>query len=147
MSKGEPIKPSTTHFFFCSQSFNSSKIWLSQLMHGNGEEYGSQKFKLKKSSDFGRKKIMTCGASKCLGMHAQAITHPLVPFSPPILLHVGFLHAVEVSCVIIHVFAHFPHVCMPTNLFWYCSVSGKGRFTFFLHFHGFFNGWESFSPC
>ena len=44
--------------------------------------------------------FMTCGASKCLGMHAQAITHPLLPFSSPILLHVGFLHAAEVSCVL-----------------------------------------------
>ena len=29
LSKGEPIKPSTTHFVFCAQSFNPSKIWLS----------------------------------------------------------------------------------------------------------------------
>ena len=44
--------------------------------------------------------FLTCGASKCLGRHAQAITHPLIPFSSPILLHVVFLHAVEVSCVL-----------------------------------------------
>ena len=52
--------------------------------------------------------FLTCGASKCLGMHAQAITHPLLPFSSPILLHVGFLHAVEVLCVLSFMFFSFP---------------------------------------
>ena len=92
--------------------------------------------------------FLTCGEIKCLGRHAQAITHPLLPFSSPILLHVGFLHATEASCVfILHIGSHFPHFCMPKNSFWYCLVSGQGRFTFFLHFHWFFNGWEPFSPC
>ena len=52
--------------------------------------------------------VLTCGASKCLGMHAQAITHPLLPFSSPILLHVDFLHATEVSCVLSSRFCSFP---------------------------------------
>ena len=44
--------------------------------------------------------FMTCGESKCLGMHFQAITNPLLPFSSPILLHVGFPHVAEFSCVL-----------------------------------------------
>ena len=36
MSKGEPIKLSTTLFLFCAQSFISSRNWLSYLIHGDG---------------------------------------------------------------------------------------------------------------
>ena len=43
---------------------------------------------------------MTCGESKFLRMHSQAITHPFLPFSSPILLHVGFLHVAEVLYVL-----------------------------------------------
>ena len=100
-------------------------------MHGNGEEYGSQKFELKKSSYFGKCFFLTCGASKCLGMHAQAITHPLLPFSSPILLHVCFLHATEVSCVLSFTFLLiFLIFACPEIRFGYYLASGQERFMF-----------------
>ena len=92
--------------------------------------------------------FLTCGVIKWLGMHAQSISHPLLPFSSPILPHVGFLHVAEASYVfILHVGSHSPHFCMPKNPFLCCSVSGKGRFTLLLHFHGVVHGWEPFLPC
>ena len=78
MSKGEPIKPSTTHFFFCAQSCNSSKIWLSQLMHGNGEEYG-KKFKLGRGPIFG-KHVLTSLARKMPKNVCHSAIHPRSSF-------------------------------------------------------------------
>ena len=50
MSNGEPIKMSTTHFFFCAQS---SRNWLGKLMHGDGKSMGV-KFEFRKPPIFGK---------------------------------------------------------------------------------------------
>ena len=50
MSEGEPIKLSTTHFVFCSQSFRN---WLGKLMHGDGKSMGV-KFEFGKPPIFGK---------------------------------------------------------------------------------------------
>ena len=50
MSKGKPIKMSTTHFVFCAQS---SRNWLGKLMHGDGKSM-VVKFEFEKPSDFGK---------------------------------------------------------------------------------------------
>ena len=52
-SKGEHIKLSTTHFVSCAQSFNSTRNWLSYLLHGMGKVWQS-KFELEKPSVFGK---------------------------------------------------------------------------------------------
>ena len=40
MSKGKPIKMSTTHFVFLCQSLISARNWLRKLMHGDGKSMG-----------------------------------------------------------------------------------------------------------
>ena len=91
--------------------------------------------------------FLTCGASKCLGMHAQAITHPLLPF---FLTHSPSRWIPSCSwsfmCVIIHVFAHFPHICMPRNLFWLLFSKWARNIYVLLCFHGFSNGGALFLP-
>ena len=60
-----------------------------------------------------------------------SITHPLLPFSSPILLHVGFLHAAEVSCVLSFAFLLiFLIFACPEIRFGYYSASEQERFTF-----------------
>ena len=73
MSKGEPIKLSTTHFVFCAKSFISSRNLLGQLMHGDGKSMIA-KFELEKPLDFG-KHIITSWESKITQMHAHSIMH------------------------------------------------------------------------
>ena len=51
MSKGEPIKLSTNHFVFCSQSFRN---WLGKLMHEDGKSMGG-KFEFGKPPIFGKR--------------------------------------------------------------------------------------------
>ena len=53
MSKGEPIKLSTTHFVSCAQSFNSARNWLSQLLHGMGKVW-QFKFEFGETPIFGK---------------------------------------------------------------------------------------------
>ena len=76
MSKGEPIKLSTTHFVLYAQSFRN---WLGKLMHGDGKTMGV-KFKFGKPPIFGNV-FLTSLASKCLGMHAHHIMDPYILFS------------------------------------------------------------------
>ena len=92
--------------------------------------------------------FLTCGASKCLGRLTQAITHPLLPFSSPILPHVGFLHAAEASCVfILHVGSHSPHFLHAQKFVLVLFSKWVRKIYVLLCSHGFSNGWVSFLPC
>ena len=51
MSKGKPIRLSTTHFVFCAQSFRN---WLGKLMHGDGKSMGVE-FEFGKPPIFGKR--------------------------------------------------------------------------------------------
>ena len=62
MSKGEPIKLSTSHFSFCAQSFNSSRNWLGQLLHESGQGMGVRNLNLGKHPFLG-KRFLTYWAS------------------------------------------------------------------------------------
>ena len=48
ISKGKPIKLSTTHFVFCAQS---SRSWLGKVNAWGWEEYGSQ-IRIWEATDF-----------------------------------------------------------------------------------------------
>ena len=78
MSKGKPIEWSTTLFFFYSQS---SKFHEGSYCLGMGNVWRSNSNL--GSHPFLESVFLTCGASKCLGMHAQAIIHPCLSFHHP----------------------------------------------------------------
>ena len=119
MSMGEPIKLSTTFLVSFTQSFNSAKNCLKQLLHWDGKSMG-RKFELG-GNPFLWKNVFDFWGKKTPKMHAHLVIHPCFPFFLTILLHMVFLHAAEASCVfILHVWSHFPHFCMPRNSFLYC---------------------------
>ena len=81
------FKLSTTHFFLmcpvirsCRGSYflGMGKVWRS---NSNWEDH-----------PFWKNVFLTCGVSKCLEMHAQAIIHPRLSFSP-ILMEFWLSHA------------------------------------------------------
>ena len=76
MSKGEPIKLSTTHFVFCAQSYRG---WLGKVNAWGWEEYGSQ-IRIWEATHFWENAFLTSWESKFLEMHAQAIIHPYLSF-------------------------------------------------------------------
>ena len=74
MSMGEPIKLSTNFFFFCAQSFISSRSWLTQLMPWDWKGM-VVKFVLGKAIIFGNKHIFSYGASYHPEIVSHSITH------------------------------------------------------------------------
>ena len=85
ISKGEPIKLSTTHFVFCAES---SRSWLGKVNAWGWEEYGSQ-IRIWEATHFWK----TCfwfrqaNAWKC--MPKPLFTH--VFHSSPTIIHIGSL--------------------------------------------------------
>ena len=79
MSKVKPIEWSTTPFsILCLVTFKLVEKFISL---GWGR-YGGQNSNLG-GHPFLESVFLTCGASKCLGRHAQAIMHPCLSFTHP----------------------------------------------------------------
>ena len=117
-----PILSFSTILKFCQNVVELVIKWSGKRMgtNSNWEE-----------DPFLEKRVMTSLARKIPKNVCHSSIHPCFPFYLTILLHVGFLHAVEASYVfILHVFAHFPHLACPENPFWCCSRSGQGVFLF-----------------
>ena len=86
MSKEKPAKWSNTLFFFYAQS---SKVGKGSYFVGMGKVWRSNSNLV--NHRFLESVFLTCGASKYLERHAQAIRHPCLSFSLPILTHMGSL--------------------------------------------------------
>ena len=82
MSKGKPIKLSTTHFVFLCQSFVSAGNWLRKLFPWDGKGM-EVKFEL------GRPPIL----EKCVLAYWESKSPEI--HSSPIFIHVGLSHTVE----------------------------------------------------
>ena len=74
MSKGEPIKLSTTFLVLFTQSFITTRNWLSWLLHGMDKVW-QPKFELEKPSVFG-KRVLTPWASKNQKISSHSLMHP-----------------------------------------------------------------------
>ena len=93
MSKGEPIKLSTTFLVLFTQSFITTRSWLSWLLHGMGKVWQS-KFEWEKPSIFG-KCVLTPWASKNQKTYAILPCFHVFMFSSPFFLHVSSLRHLE----------------------------------------------------
>ena len=84
MSKGEPLKLSTTNFVFCAQS---SRSWLGKVNAWGREEYGSQ-IRIWEDTHFWKTCFLLLGkVNAWKWMPKLLFTH--VFHSSPILIHVG----------------------------------------------------------
>ena len=102
MSKGEPIKMSTTHFVFLCQSFISIVNWLRKLFPWDGKGM-EVKFEFEKPSIF-EKCVFTSWASKNPQMSAQPIMHACPPLP----------HVIGSSCAFSFTFQQFSS-CFPMD--------------------------------
>ena len=111
---GRTHKLLAIHFFLCTQSFNSSKSWLSQLMHWEwrGMEVN---FVFEQVINLGNH-IFSYGERKHPEMCAHSIPYPCVSLP----------HAVGASYVFFsQFFLHFLHLSIAGNSFLYYLVAGK----------------------
>ena len=107
MSKGEPIKLSTTFLVLFTQSFITARNWLGWLLHGIGKVW-QPKFELEKPSVFG-KHILTPWASKDTKTEAIIPCFHVFDIILTIFLHVSSLKNSELPmCETIHIFG-LPH--------------------------------------
>ena len=90
-------KLSTTHFFLCTQSFNSFRSWLGKLMHWEWRGMVIN-FILRQAISM-ENHVFSCVARKQPEIGAHSIPHPCVSLP----------HAVGASWVFfLHVFCNFP---------------------------------------
>ena len=108
MSKGEPIKLSTTFLVLFTQSFITTINWLSWLLHGMGKVWRS-KFEFEKLSVFGKRDFDLWGKLLPIPSCIHVVVFPT------------FLELWELD---IHIFAVFFIFLMVGKCFCQCSMDG-----------------------
>ena len=101
MSKGEPIKLSTTLLVLLTQSFITARNWLSWLLHGMGKVW-QPKFELEKPSVFGEMCFDSLGKQKPKNVGHSTMLSRWHVFLPIFFPSREFSHALRTSCVCNH---------------------------------------------